>query len=257
VITIRADFVGVLPAAGRAARLAPFRYPKELLPIVYAPSELDDGLRPRAVIEYSLAAVAAAGVRRTLIVIAPWKSDLVGCLGDGQAHDTEIGYVCQDEPLGLPHAIDRAHPWTSGNHVVFAMPDTIFTPTDAIARLRERYLDARADLALAVFPTDQAWRLGPVVTQDGAVVRVLDKPDLPPVANTWGAAIWGDAFADLLHAQARATESETTAPALGELFDQAVRSGLNVAALEFTHGSFEDIGTPTGILRCLDGAGRR
>ena len=29
------DFVGLIPAAGRATRLAPFRYPKELLPIGY------------------------------------------------------------------------------------------------------------------------------------------------------------------------------------------------------------------------------
>lgn len=241
----------MLPAAGRAARLAPFRYPKELLPIVYAPSGLGDGLRPRAVVEYALAALTAAGVRRTLLVIAPWKTDLVGYLGDGRAQHTEIGYICQDEPLGLPHAIDRAYPWTRGHHVAFAMPDTIFTPADAIARLREKYLDAKADLALAVFPTDQARRLGPVLMRNGVVEAVLDKPETAPVSNTWGAAIWGDAFAELLHAHARATRSEAAGPALGDLFDQAVHSGLTVVATEFAHGSFEDIGTPTGILRCV------
>ena len=32
------EFVGVLPAAGRGSRLAPLRYPKELLPITYEPA---------------------------------------------------------------------------------------------------------------------------------------------------------------------------------------------------------------------------
>ena len=192
------DFVGLIPAAGKATRLAPFRYPKELLPIGYEPTP-DGGARPRAVAEYGVEVLKAAGIGHMFLVVAPWKLDIVTYFGDGAQLGVSIGYLFQEEARGLPNAIDIAHSWTGGRHVALVLPDTILRPADALARLRARYLDSGADLALAVFPTDQAWRLGPVVLRGGTVERVLDKPRGPAPANTWGAAIWGGRFADLLH----------------------------------------------------------
>lgn len=248
------DLVGVLPAAGRGTRLAPLRYPKELLPIVYEPAPGDDGsVRPRAVAEYALDAIATAGAVRTVLVVAPWKLDVVNYFGDGHHVGIDIGYVYQEEARGLPYAIDLARPWTRGHDVAFAMPDTIITPSDALRRLRAHYLHTDADLALAVFPTPDAHRLGPVVLRDGRVEAVVDKPADPPAMNTWGAAVWGDTFADLLHDGLARVPAGGGEPALGAFFDQAVRQGLRVVALEFADGSFEDAGTRSGILRCLEG----
>jgi glucose-1-phosphate thymidylyltransferase len=88
----------------------------------------------------------------------------------------------------------------------------------------------------------------------GKVERVLDKPSGPAPANTWGAAIWGERFAALLHeglAQADAVQASTGAaePVLGMFFDLAVRRGLTAVAVEFPGGSFEDAGTSEGIVR--------
>ena len=247
------DFVGLIPAAGRATRLAPFRYPKELLPIGYELTP-QGGARPRAVAEYGVEAIKAAGIDHMFFVVAPWKLDVVTYFGDGGQFGVSVGYLYQEEARGLPHAVDIAYPWIGGRHVALVLPDTIITPADALARLRTRYLDTGADLALAVFPTEQAWRLGPVVMSGGKVERVLDKPRGPAPANTWGAAIWGERFADLLHEGVAPASPALASPAAGEpvlgmFFDLAVRRGLKAVAVEFPGGSFEDAGTSEGIVR--------
>jgi glucose-1-phosphate thymidylyltransferase len=247
------EFVGVLPAAGRGSRLAPLRYPKELLPITYEPAPGGDGtgVRARAVAEYALAAIASADADRVILVVAPWKLDVLNYFGDGRHVGLEISYLYQEEARGLPYALDLARSWTRGDHVVFAMPDTITTPWDALARLRARYCAAGADLALAVFPAAEPERLGPVLLDGERVVRVFDKPADPPAANTWGAAIWSDAFADLLH-EGLAEWDAPGEPVIGHFFDLAVRRGLKVIGVPIADGSFEDAGTRVGILRCLD-----
>jgi glucose-1-phosphate thymidylyltransferase len=246
------EFVGVLPAAGRGTRLAPLRYPKELLPITYEPvGGNGTGVRARAVAEYALGAIAGAEAERVLLVVAPWKLDVQNYFGDGRHVGLEIGYLYQEEARGLPYAVDLARSWTRGDHVVFAMPDTIITPVDTAARLRERYLATGADLALAVFPTAEPERLGPVLLDGERVTAVLDKPQAPPVANTWGLAIWSDAFADLLH-EGLAEHRGEAEPALGHYFDLAVRRGMTVIGVPFAEGCFMDAGTHVGILRCLE-----
>jgi glucose-1-phosphate thymidylyltransferase len=249
------EFVGVLPAAGRGTRLAPLRYPKELLPITYEPvGGNGTGVRARAVAEYALGAIAGAEAERVLLVVAPWKLDVLNYFGDGRHVGLEICYLYQEEARGLPYAVDLARSWTRGEHVVFAMPDTIITPVDTGARLRERYLATGADLALAVFPTAEPRRLAPVVLLGGRVIRVLDKPRDPPVSNTWGAAVWGPAFTRLLNERLRETPGAGGAePVLGEYFDLAIREGLRVTALEFPEGRFDDLGTFLGIHRFLGG----
>jgi glucose-1-phosphate thymidylyltransferase len=247
-------FIGLLPAAGRARRLAPLRYPKELLPINY---ERDDagGMRARAIAEYAIEAIRLAEVMRVLLVVAPWKMDIVSYVGDGRQFGVDVGYLYQQDARGLPPALDLASPWCHGCHTVFALPDTIFQPRDALRTLRALYLDERADLALAVFPTPEPHRLGPVVLNGRQVARVLDKPTVPPAANTWAAGIWSDQFTALLHDSATSTCKDTAAePVLGAVFERAIREGMRVVGLEFRDGSFVDIGTPDGMLRCLTGA---
>jgi glucose-1-phosphate thymidylyltransferase len=258
-------FIGLLPAAGRARRLAPLRYPKELLPISY---EHDDsgGMRARAVAEYAIEAIRLAEVVRVLLVVAPWKMDIVSYVGDGRQFGVDVGYLYQQDARGLPPALDLASPWCHGCHTVFALPDTIFEPRDALRTLRALYLDERADLALAVFPTPEPHRLGPVVLDGRRVARVLDKPAVPPAANTWAAGIWNDAFTALLHDSSSAGGAGGAGyaggasaaeggrePVLGDVFERAIHEGMRVVGLEFRDGSFTDIGTPGGMRRCLAG----
>jgi glucose-1-phosphate thymidylyltransferase len=256
------DFVAVLPAGGVGSRLAPFRYPKELLPIAYQESgSASNGLRPRVIAEFAIEAFVQAGVRRCLVIIAPWKTDVMHYLGDGAAFGMEIAYVYQEIARGLPYALDLAYPWVAGHHVLFAMPDTLVQPSTCLATLRTFYRQTGADVALGVFPSAEAGRLGPVVLDGEEVAAIYDKPADPPVQQVWGVAVWGPAFSELLHCELRGQqrhraapgqEADRAEPVLGQFFELARRSGLKVKGKLFPEGRYADIGTPEGLKACME-----
>ncbi len=243
-------FTGLLPAAGQGTRLAPFQSSKELLPVSFEPvPELDGGIRPKIVSEYALESLVNADVRRCFVIIAPWKQELVTYFGSGGRYNMTIAYLYQEIARGVPPALDLAYPWVAEHNVVFTMPDTIFYPRNCLASLRQFFTETYADLALGVFPTDEAERFGPVLSEGNSVVAVYDKCPEPPVQNTWGVAIWGPLFTSLLHSELDVQPEPDKEESLGSYFDLAVRAGLTVKALEFTEGSYLDVGTPQG-LRC-------
>jgi glucose-1-phosphate thymidylyltransferase len=255
------DVIAVLPAGGAGTRLAPFRYPKELLPIAYqTPPPGADGLRPRIVAEFALEAFTRAGARKCVVIIAPWKTEVMHYLGDGAAFGLEIAYVYQEAARGLPHALDLAYPWIAGHHVLFAMPDTLIQPASCLASLAAFHRETGADVALGIFPSDEADRLGAVVLEGNEVTAIYDKRPDPPVRQVWGVAVWGAAFTELLHAELQhpsgpagdPSETASAEPVLGAFFELARRSGLKVKGKLFSQGRYADVGTPEGLKACME-----
>jgi glucose-1-phosphate thymidylyltransferase len=239
------EFVGVLPAAGLGTRLQPYRQAKELLPVTYVIDDAAREARPTPVIGLSLDALAAAGVRRCVVVTSPWKPELLRCLGDGADYNVRLAYVQQASPAGLADAIDCAYPWTRDAYTCLSLPDTMITPSSAMSTLVRTIAHDRLDLALGVFPTSIPEQLGPVAFEkDGRIREVLDKPKTTELRNTWGAAAWSPAFSDLLHE--RVAQAGPTL-VLGDVFDLAIKRGLRTRAVWFETGSYVDIGTTKGL----------
>ena len=236
------QLVGILPAAGLGSRLRPFRYPKELIPVAFETTPQRDGIRPVLAIECSLRAMQAAGVASCFVVIADWKTEIVRCLADGGDWGVPLAYLHRAEARGLADAIDAAYGWVGDAHVCLALPDTVFTPETAIAALHADMVRRNADLCLAVFPTDLPDRLGPVrIGEDGRILEVFDKPVTPKIFNTWGAAVWSPRFSRLLHRRVAAQDPPGEV-VLGDVFNEAIRDGMQVYALEFAGGRFADVG---------------
>ncbi|HZH26347.1 MAG TPA: sugar phosphate nucleotidyltransferase [Azospirillaceae bacterium] len=124
---------GIIPAAGSGTRIQPLAFSKELLPVG---SRLDGGVeRPKAVSEYLVERMLVGGADRICVVLAPGKSDILAYFG-GQVGDAHVAYVVQPEPLGLCDAIFRALPFIAPDEpVLVGLPDTIWFPADALARL--------------------------------------------------------------------------------------------------------------------------
>ena len=91
-----APFLGVILAAGRGTRMAPFSnsYPKPILPICNKP-----------LLVYQIESMRAAGVRDILIVIGHLGYEIVKVLGSGEALGVRIQYVEQASTLGIAHAV--------------------------------------------------------------------------------------------------------------------------------------------------------
>jgi glucose-1-phosphate thymidylyltransferase len=156
--------LGVVPAAGSGSRIQPLAFSKELLPVG---SRRDgDAERPRAVSEYIVERMIAAGASKICFVIAPGKSDILQYYGSSIAA-ADVCYVVQPKPAGLCDAIFRALPWVHADEaLVVGLPDTIWFPCDALRALPE---DA---LSMLLFPVANPQFFDAVVTD--AQDRILE-----------------------------------------------------------------------------------
>lgn len=240
-------FVGILPAAGVAARLQPSRYPKELLPVVYVSDSNGMQARPLLAVEYSLDALRQAGVERCLVVISPAKGEILRYLGDGGDRGMRLAYLVQATPRGLTDAVLLGTEWCGEANVCLALPDSVFHPREAVAGLVQELESRDADLVLGVFPTQDPQNLGPVrVAPSGEILEVLEKPRHTDLRNTWGVAAWSPRFGRFLKEYA-AGRNEGSSVALGTAFHAAIEAGLRTRALFFGNGAYVDVGRPESI----------
>ena len=177
---------GIVPAAGNGTRIQPGAFSRVVLP---GGSRRDAaGIeRPRAVGEYILERMALAGVTRIALVVSPGKTDILryfGGLVDGPAGPVALAYVVQNEADGLCDAIFRALPLIGEDEpVVVGLPDTIWTPPDALRALPDERF------SFLLFPVERPELFDAVDCDgDGRVRRILVKS--PARAGTPG-RVWG------------------------------------------------------------------
>jgi glucose-1-phosphate thymidylyltransferase len=239
---------GIIPAAGMGTRIQPLAFSKELLPVGSYVN--GTGERPRAVSEYLIERMVRAGVDKISFVISPGKSDIVNYFG-GEALSARIFYAMQPRPAGLCDAIFRALPLISAEeHVCLGLPDTIWFPEDALARLPEGVL------SLVLFPVDRPEHFAAVVTSaDGAVEEVQVKSSAARTNWIWGAMkMPGSVLADLYDIW-RERHDEY----LGTLFNEYLARGGRAQGFKIGE-AYVDVGTLNGYreaLRVLDATGNR
>jgi dTDP-glucose pyrophosphorylase len=171
---------GIIPAAGTGSRIQPLAFSKELLPV--GSYQSDGQERPRAVSEYLVERMAAAGVTKICFVISPGKSDILDYFG-GNALSAAIFYAVQPLPAGLCDAIFRALPLIPAEEdVCIGLPDTIWFPETALASLPEGML------SFLLFPVDHPERFDAVVTgEKGDVIEIQVKSAEAATKWVWGA----------------------------------------------------------------------
>jgi glucose-1-phosphate thymidylyltransferase len=198
--------IGIIPAAGAGQRMQPLGGSKELLPVG---SRMIAGVeRPKAVSEYLVERMIAAGATQICMVISAEKSDLLRYYAE-RDYAAEIFYVVQQRPLGLCNALFRAEAFTHPHEqVLIGLPDTIWFPENA-------YLQALNDHAAAVqlllFPVTKPSLFDAVsCDEQNFVTEVEVKVPNPRSHWIWGAiTTTGQGFRDLKRLwQARHREDE-------------------------------------------------
>jgi len=171
---------GIIPAAGAGSRIQPLAFSKELLPV--GSRRHGDEERPRAVSEYLVERMIRGGATKLCFVISPGKSDILEYYGAG-AWGADIAYVVQPSPAGLCDAIFRAAaiiPQTQP--VLIGLPDTIWSPVDALASLPDD------EFAFLLFPVEHPEFFDAVVmNEDGRVVQISVKQKGAESNWIWGA----------------------------------------------------------------------
>jgi glucose-1-phosphate thymidylyltransferase len=182
---------GIIPAAGRGTRIQPLAFSKELLPV----GTRQDGAteRPRAVTEYLMDRMIAAGVNRVCFVISPEKTDIVRYFG-ARISDAPICYAVQQNPNGLCDALFSALPFVSPeDEVLVGLPDTVWFPVDGFQFLPD------GQFSFLLFPVSRPELFDSVLTDyEGTVEEIQVKSRNPSSEWIWGAfKLTGKHFAQL------------------------------------------------------------
>ena len=183
---------GIVPAAGLGSRIQPLAFSKELLPVG---TRSESGqMRPKAIGEYLLERLAAAGARKVCFVISPTKSDIVRYFG-ARVGELDIAYVVQPQPAGLCDALFRATPLVHpSERVLVGLPDTVWFPVDGLNALPPDRL------GFLLFPVENPSVFDAVVLDtESRVVEIQVKTRQPDSHWIWGAFAMPGAIYHELH----------------------------------------------------------
>ena len=236
--------IGVIPAAGAGQRIQPLGCSKELLPV--GSRSIDGVLRPKAVSEYLVERMIAAGATRICMVISAEKSDIVRYYAE-RDYAAEIFYVVQQKPAGLCDALFRAEPFVRDEEqVLIGLPDTIWFPENAYRPA----IDERADVNLVLFPVLNPAAFDAVVCDQFGYVQKVEVKQADAHSHwIWGAVTSsGRAFRALKHLwNARHGEDEY----LGHLLNAYIAAGNPVRGT-FCGEHYMDVGTIEGYHAAQD-----
>jgi len=237
--------IGVIPAAGAGQRIQPLGCSKELLPV--GSTVIDGAVRPKAVAEYLVERMIAAGAEQICMVISAEKSDIVRYFAE-RDQVAEIFYVVQRRPLGLCDALFRADAFVcQHDQVLIGLPDTIWFPENAY---RIALGQQAADVNLLLFPVDDPTAFDAVVCDEHGYVKTVEVKRAKPHSYwIWGAiTATGQAFHLLrLFWEARRRQDQY----LGDLLNAYIEAGNPVRG--YASGeTYLDIGTVNGYHAAQD-----
>jgi glucose-1-phosphate thymidylyltransferase len=237
--------IGIIPAAGMGQRIQPLGCSKELLPVG---SRILEGIeRPKAVSEYLVERMVAAGAEQICMVISAEKTDIVRYYAE-RDYAAEIFFVLQTEPRGLCDALFRAEPFARyHDRVLIGLPDTIWFPENA-------YLPAleleESSVCLVMFPVANPSAFDAVVCDDQGYVQQVEvkKRDARSHWIWGGVTARGEAFRRLkLLWEARHRADEY----LGDLLNAFIAAGNSIQG-KYAGETYMDVGTLEGYRAAQD-----
>ncbi len=163
---------GIILAGGAGTRLHPITLSqsKQLLPVYDKP-----------MIYYPLATLMAAGVREFLIITTPRDQvPFRDLLGSGEQWGLTFRYATQAQPDGIAQALLIADDFLAGAPSALILGDNIFYGTNLTASLQSAAARTHGATVFGYYVQDPE-RYGVVAfDEDGKVVDLLEKPEIPP-----------------------------------------------------------------------------
>jgi len=166
-------YTGVILAAGRGTRMAPFNddFPKAIIPICNKP-----------LIQYQIEIMKSLDITDIVVLVGHKGFEISKVLGDGSALGVSIRYVEQTTMLGIAHAVGRLESHIDTPFLLF-LGDIHFIPGD----MQSMFTLFEEQAGGAVLATKEEHDLTAIrrnysitLADEGDVVRVIEKPRYTP-----------------------------------------------------------------------------
>lgn len=161
----------ILLAGGNGSRLTPFTYytSKHLLPIDSVP-----------MIFFPLKNLQLLGVTKTFIIINERHESQWTALFARYDFGMDIIPVIQDEPLGIPAAIDLCEDLISEDDFILALGDNLIIASNFINRFRDLSLRGKQATIVGFRVNDPSAFGVAEFDATGQLIQVVEKPKSPP-----------------------------------------------------------------------------
>jgi len=260
----RREVIGLLPAGGRATRVAPLPCSKELFPVGFHSIGTKRTQRPKVISHYLLEKFKLANINKAYIILRDGKWDIPSYFGDGSMLGIHLAYLVMGVPWGVPYTLDQAYPFIGDSIVALGFPDMIFQPADAFVSLLAKLEESKADLVLGLFPTSKPHKTDMVAfNAKGRVKSITIKPAQSKLLYAWELAVWKPVFTRFMHDSVASKNFRACASNreshphkqkelhVGDVIQAALENGLKIDTVIFENGSCLDIGTPEDMVKAI------
>lgn len=160
---------GLILSGGRGTRLYPITYTsaKQLVPVANRP-----------VLFRAIDAIVEAGISDIGIVVGDTAAEIKAVVGDGSQWGARITYIQQEAPLGLAHAVLISEDYLRNDRFVMFLGDNVLE--GGIVGLVRQFVESDWSAQIVLTKVDNPQHFGVAELRDGQVVRLVEKPDVPP-----------------------------------------------------------------------------
>jgi len=160
---------GLILSGGTGTRLYPLTYTcaKQLVPVANKP-----------VLFRVIEAIKEAGIDDIGIVVGDTAAEIKNAVGDGSRWDVKITYILQESPRGLAHAVKTAQDFIGEERFVMFLGDNVIQ--GGISSLIKQFEASGCNSQIVLTRVAKPQQYGVAVLENGAVVRLVEKPRDPP-----------------------------------------------------------------------------
>ena len=158
---------GYILAAGEGLRMRPLtaNIPKPLLPVAGKPF-----------LEHNIEAMKESGIK-DLILLIGWRAPRIReHFGDGKEFGVKIEYVEQKERLGTAHAIGMIKELV--DTPFFCLYGDVVLTKESVKGLVDHHKKVKGSV-MALTTVDDPRRYGSIISQDGVIKDIIEKPEVP------------------------------------------------------------------------------
>ncbi len=160
----------IILCAGKGTRLRPltFTSAKQLIPVANKP-----------VILYSIEKIKAAGVTEIgMIVNQENVHAFKDALGDGSKFGVSLSYLIQEDPKGLAHAVNISRDFIGDDRFLMYLGDNLIQ--EDLTKFVRDFNGKGLNASILLTPVDEPSRFGIAVLEGDRIVKVVEKPQVPP-----------------------------------------------------------------------------